>query len=140
TGLGWATEHLRTHLCRLDADDINGEIDQTLAELLAQAPWKDDYDLVSGLVGYGVYALERLPSPGAVACLEAIVTHQEATSEEQSGGLTWWTRPELLPPHQHQMAPQGYYNLGLAHGVPGVIALLGRICAAGIAAERARRL
>ena len=36
--------------------------------------------------------------------------------------------------------PSGYYNLGLAHGVPGVIALLGQACAAGVAVDKARPL
>ena len=36
--------------------------------------------------------------------------------------------------------PSGYFNLGVAHGVPGVIGLLGGMCAAGVAAAPARRL
>jgi hypothetical protein len=35
----------------------------------------------------------------------------------------------LLPPHQRKDCPNGFYNVGLAHGVPGVIALLGQVCA-----------
>ena len=41
---------------------------------------------------------------------------------------------------QRTEAPDGYYNLGLAHGVPGVIALLGAACATGVAAGTARPL
>src|SRR5262249_12379647 len=41
-----------------------------------------------------------------------------------------------LRPH----SPHGYYNLGLAHGVPGVIALLGAACAAGVGVATARPL
>src|SRR5262249_34331610 len=35
---------------------------------------------------------------------------------------------------------RGYYNLGLAHGVPGVLGLLGRVCATGVARGKARSL
>jgi hypothetical protein len=41
---------------------------------------------------------------------------------------------------QRRRHPEGYYNLGLAHGVPGVLALLGAACAAGIRKETARPL
>src|SRR5262249_26014505 len=36
--------------------------------------------------------------------------------------------------------PTGYYNLGLAHGVPGVIALLGLACADGMDLRKVRPL
>src|SRR5262249_52458102 len=52
----------------------------------------------------------------------------------------WWTNPAWLPLESRKKFPRGYYNLGVAHGVPGVIALLGLVCAAGIARAEARRL
>src|SRR6185295_13537864 len=95
---------------------------------------------IGGLVGFGVYALERLPRPSAVACLEQVVASLAETAERRDSGTTWWTDPGWLPPWQSKPAPNGYYNLGLAHGVPGVIALLGAACAAGVAADIARPL
>ena len=47
-------------------------------------------------------------------------------------GITWRTDPAWLPDETRQKFPRGYYNTGLAHGVPGVIALLGLACAAGV--------
>jgi hypothetical protein len=38
------------------------------------------------------------------------------------------------------LAPHGYWNLDLAHGMPGVIALLARFVAAGIEVDRAGAL
>src|SRR5262249_10430548 len=46
--------------------------------------------------------------------------------------------PVLIPPGQH--APEGYDNLGLAHGVPGVVALLAGTVAAGVEVRRASAL
>jgi hypothetical protein len=46
-------------------------------------------------------------------------------------------------PHRQgplEPGPRGYYNLGLAHGVPGVIAFLGKVCAVGVACDKARPL
>ncbi len=116
------------------------EVDEALKSYVSRSGWKADYDLIIGLVGLGVYALERLPAPGAISCLEGVIDRLEETALRQIGGVTWHTPPELLPPKQRQMFPAGYYNLGLAHGVPGVIALLGAASAAGIKRRKARKL
>jgi hypothetical protein len=89
------------------------------------ATWTADYDLIGGLVGLGVYFLER--GPAGRDGIARIVEHLVATSERTDAGVTWHTRAELLPDHQRKTAPNGYYNCGLAHGVPGVVSLLGRI-------------
>jgi lantibiotic modifying enzyme len=44
-----------------------------------------------------------------------------------------------MPP-RHRKAASDYYDLGVAHGVPGVVGLLARACAAGVGADRARPL
>jgi hypothetical protein len=146
TGVAWAADHQRRRLPGLDREDVNDEIDETLLEHLGQSPWPDDYDLIGGLVGFGVYALERL-APGtdatrlaALACLERVLDHLAQTAECRPEGVTWWTDPAWLIPETREKFPRGYYNLGLAHGVPGVIALLGQACAAGVAEDKARPL
>lgn len=140
TGVAWAVEHLREPLLHSDDEDTNEAVDEAIVVYLSQSPWADDYDLIAGLVGIGVYALERLPRVSALACLERIVERLDETAERRDNEVTWLTRPHLLPSHQREKCPNGYYNLGLAHGVPGVIALLGEVCAAGVATERARPL
>jgi lantibiotic biosynthesis protein len=142
TGIGWVVEHLRGGLRRLDADETNEEIDDLLGELLLRSPWPDEFDLVDGLIGFGVYALERLPHPAAVVCLERIVDRLAETAVTQPEGLAWWTDPIwfLREGMSREELPKGYYDLGSAHGNAGVIACLGRICAAGVAVEKARPL
>ena len=98
------------------------------------------YDLVNGLVGYGVYALERLPDPVAVDCLERIVDRLAELAERTPDGSTWYTPARLLGGSDRGVAPDGYYNLGVAHGVPGVATLLAAACGAGVARERADSL
>jgi lantibiotic modifying enzyme len=41
---------------------------------------------------------------------------------------------------QRARAPNGYFNLGVSHGVPGLLVVLARIAHAGIASDKARRL
>jgi hypothetical protein len=140
TGVGWAAAYVGKLLPGLDRPDVNDEIDETLLEHLGQSPWRDEYDLIGGQVGLGVYALERLPGSMAAACLERVIDHLARTAEHRHEGVTWWTDPAWLIPETRDKFPRGYYNLGLAHGVPGVIALLGCACAAGVATSKARPL
>jgi hypothetical protein len=46
----------------------------------------------------------------------------------------------LLPPWKRAIWPDGYYDVGVAHGVPGVIALLGLAHAAGVRPQGAGEL
>ena len=113
-----------------DAEDPLAEIDEGLLRFLDRSPWTEDYDLIRGLAGLGVYALERLPRPSALACLTKIVDRLAETAEHGPQGITWHTAPELLPEWQRKLFPGGYYNLGVAHGVPAVIAMLAATAAA----------
>ena len=141
TGVAWAAEHLQRGLLDPDEeDDPNDAIDEVLLDYLDRSPWRGEYDLVNGLVGFGVYALERLPREPAIQCLERIIDRLDEMAERGSSGTTWLSVPELLPPHQREQSPRGHYNLGVAHGVPAVIALLGGACAAGVARRKARTL
>jgi len=113
-----------------DAEDPLAEIDAALLRYLDHSPWTADFDLIRGLAGFGVYALERLPRPSAIACLTKIVDRLAETAEHGPQGTTWHTAPELLPDWQRKIFPGGYYNLGVAHGVPAVVAMLGATAAA----------
>ena len=119
-------------------EDPLAEIDEALLQYLDHSPWTADYDLVRGLAGLGVYTLERLPRPSALACLSKIVERLSEIAEHGPQGVTWHTPAELLPDWQRDLYPEGYYNVGVAHGVPGVLTLLGaawgaasRLAAAG---------
>lgn len=137
SGIAWTAAHLRTQ------NELT-EVDDALCEHVKRSPWKDDYDLINGLVGFGVYALERLNNRKAGVsprrCLSRIVQRLEELAVETPEGLAWFTSPELLPEWQREEAREGYYNLGLAHGIPGVIALLSHTYAAGIQRRKTGRL
>ena len=141
TGAAWTLEHLKGRLLEDDGEDeASREIDDTLLALLGHGAWRGNYDLINGLVGFGVYAFEALPRPAGRECLTLLLDQLERLADERPEGLSWHTHPELLPDHQRRLFPDGYYNLGLAHGVPAVAAFLGSLCAAGHEPERARRL
>ncbi|HEU4404176.1 MAG TPA: lanthionine synthetase LanC family protein [Polyangiaceae bacterium] len=122
--------------CAADAGRGSGvpvaldEIDEAIEDYLAAERWAGPYDLVSGLVGLGVYALERLPASRRMAA--SVLRHLEALAERTELGLRWAT-------------PRGdgagvRYDLGLAHGAPGVVALAARCLAAGVEPRQSERL
>ncbi len=135
TGIGWVVNHLRGRTFE-SAEDANMDIDEGLLAYLDKSPWEEDYDLISGLVGFGLYGADRLKQPSGRAVLERVLVLLDEIKTERSGGCTWHTGPELLPPWQQRLSPEGYFNLGLAHGVPGVIALLGLACTSGVMVDR----
>lgn len=147
TGVAWAAEHLG-HLLGGEEEvggagedeDMNEDIDDALLTALKRSSWMGDYDLISGLVGFGIYASERFPRTSAVRCLEAIIDRLDEMAEKNGQEVTWFTPPEMLPISNRENTPLGYYNLGVAHGVPGVIALLADACRLGVRPERARAL
>lgn len=136
TGAAWVLAHTTGP----EDVDPNDAVDEALLALLEPSPWTAHYDLISGLVGFGVYALERLPNPRAIAAIERIVAHLERSAERDDTGITWWTSAELVPVPQRDLFPAGYWNFGVAHGVPGVIAFLAHARAAGVASQDAGRL
>jgi hypothetical protein len=139
-GVGWTLEHLREMAEPDDGGDPGEEIAATLAGLLRQTPWSRSRDLIGGLVGIGVYALERLPLAGGRECLELAVVRLAETAEAGPRGIAWFTAPELLPDDTREIFPRGYYNAGVAHGVPGMIALLAAAARHGARAGEAVRL
>ena len=141
TGIAWAVSHLAdAGASELPDANDQDEIDEALLTYLERSPWTDDYDLVSGLVGLGVYALERLPRRAARDLLALVVDRLDGIAQTGDAGTTWFTPPDLLPDWQRALCPAGHCNLGLAHGVPGVVAVLGGACAAGVRHSKARRL
>ncbi|HTJ43751.1 MAG TPA: lanthionine synthetase C family protein [Kofleriaceae bacterium] len=123
-----------------EADEVCGAIESALMRRLEETPWTADYDLIIGLVGIGVCGLERSDHDGGRALCARVLDQLEATARERGGGVAWHTSPDLLPEWQRQIAPEGYWNLGLAHGNPGVAALLARMVSHGVETDRARAL
>jgi hypothetical protein len=139
-GIAWVSEHVWGRFNDPGAEDANESVDELMLELLGQSPWPYQYDLVSGLAGHGTYAIERLPRASGAECLALVVDRLAEESERRDGGVTWLSKPCFLPPHQLEQSPNGYYNLGVAHGVPAVIAVLAAASAAGIRPEKSEPL
>ncbi|HEV3231013.1 MAG TPA: lanthionine synthetase C family protein [Candidatus Dormibacteraeota bacterium] len=127
-------------LLEVPEESATQEIDELLLTHLKGDTWRRDYDIVSGLTGFGVYALSRLPNPVARDLVAEIVRRMDEMSEPMAVGISWHTPATMMLQETAERYPSGYYNLGLAHGIPGPLGFLGQAIAEGIEVERARRL
>ena len=102
TGIAWSVAHLRAWLLDPD-DDSTKPIDGILQKSLSRKSWRGSYDLVSGLIGFGIYALEQLPRPLAIECLKQVIDRLDEIAERGPEGITWFTPADVLPDTQREM-------------------------------------
>jgi len=132
TGIAWAIDNLRGIL--FDDDDDDDDDDDPIGEALVQVLDREEpygigqFDLIGGLAGYGIYAFHALPRPAARRSLELLVRRLIEIGQSVDGGFSWFSPPEELPDWQLEEAPNGKFNLGVSHGVAGVLSVLG-MCA-----------
>ena len=115
TGVGWIVEHVSQKMARVDddspqlgdeadEDDPLEEIDVALLARLRNGPEFPFYDLISGLVGFGVYFLQRLAHPAARQGLLEVLKLLKQKAEPAAIGITWHTPPEFLPAGQPKVS------------------------------------
>jgi lantibiotic biosynthesis protein len=138
-GVGWMLRHLEGRIFESD-EDPGAEVESTLLAALARYGELWPAELIGGLAGFGLYFLERLPRESARQGAEQVVAQLAANAREESGAVTWFTPPQGVPASQKATAPDGYYNLGVSHGVPGVIGFLAAAHRLSVAPGEARRL
>lgn len=142
TGTTWALRRLTCAIEGGDAvdPDFSRVVDDALLDSLADTCSQGPYDLIGGLVGTGLYALDHPVPAIRSALVDRVLHHLAALAKETDGGLAWFTPPRLLNDAQRAMYPAGHYNLGLAHGVPGVVGFLARCVQADCHRARAADL
>ncbi len=90
------------------------------------------YDIVQGIAGVGCYTLTNLQNPSFYELSEKIARTLVALCTPFKKGENiipgWYVAPDD-PLNKNNPRPEGSFNLGFAHGVPGVLAFL---CAAAL--------
>jgi len=125
TGIAWAHAHVRQQLFGERYSGSLTAIDNALITLLRRWQWPAKFDVLLGLAGIGVYALDRLPSRAGRVLVELIVQRLDELSEHQGEQRAWFTPPEGIV-----HIPEGEFCFGMAHGTTGVMAFLARAAAA----------
>jgi lantibiotic modifying enzyme len=121
TGIAWAHAHIRRRLFGERDRGSLTEIDDALVALLRRWRWPAKFDVLYGLAGIGVYALDRLPSRVGRFMVDLIVNRLDELAQRRGSQLAWFTPPEGIA-----HVPEGEFCLGMAHGTPGVMAFLAR--------------
>lgn len=136
TGVAWTVEHLQGRAWEPADEDLNQDIDEAILKAFQKVPaeegWPMGHDVMFGLTGLGVYALERLPRASAAEILRQVIERLDQMAERSEEGLAWLTPSRSLDKENREKYPNGFYSLGVAHGVPGIIGFLGMVFAARI--------
>jgi hypothetical protein len=135
-GVAWAAEQVNQLVCD-GTDDVVADVDALLLEAVRPDRSWYNFDAVTGAVSVGIYALERLPRPAARTLLERIVAGLAATVIDVDTGVTWVARGEVAdrPPH-----PNWQQDLGMSHGLAGVLSFLSAAYEADIEPHTCRPL
>ncbi len=106
---------------------------------LGQASHLALYDLIQGLVGIGIYCLNNLSlAPFSDITQEIIKYLIQLTQplEVENRKVPGWYQPVYyLHEGFQKQFPQCNFNLGLAHGMPGILAFLAKALLKGIEVE-----
>jgi lantibiotic biosynthesis protein len=92
------------------------------------------FDVISGLSGVGAYLLCRRDQPGPATALFRVIQALVDLTADEGGVPRWHTPAHLLwDEEMRALYPNGNLNCGLAHGIPGPLALLSLALRAGSA-------
>lgn len=132
TGVAWAIRQLK-QLYGEELIDIEG-IEEQIWEIVSTYNSTNalHFELVAGLAGLGQYALSAWPESLGEKLLRWVCTRLVDSLRPIRNGRGWLTQPEWLPDRNRQMAPEGYYNYGLAHGMPGALSILAAASGLGL--------
>ncbi|HET9625683.1 MAG TPA: lanthionine synthetase LanC family protein [Kofleriaceae bacterium] len=136
TGLSWLLPHLA------DGEGVARALERYDAALLRHLDvprWEDRTDLLGGLAGVAVMVAERR-DPRALQIAERVLFHLETSAIMSDTGAHWRTPARFVPEAQQHLYPDGRIELGVGHGVAGVVGALAQFVAAGIEPVRSRRL
>jgi hypothetical protein len=118
-GLGWTLAHV------IEDSEALATIDEALYRAVG-CQWDGPIDVMHGLAGIALYFFDRGDKAIAREAIERIVHLLERTAIKTDAGTTWRTEPRIMPAAVAAAWPEGFFDCGLAHGVPGICRVLAR--------------
>lgn len=125
-GLSWTATHLHGLNLLDDIDELCDATDRAALDLLTEQGDQMLCELVSGLSGIGMYGLARRHRPVGEEIVRRARRALEVTAVRAAGRRTWFHAPERMSAYSVDSHPEGCFNLGLSHGVPGALVFLSR--------------
>ncbi len=139
-GVAWSSQHIERLLMKGIDLEVYEEVDGAIADAVSRSPWPWEYDLIYGLGGIACYILDHPRRSFAEKIISQIVDRLIEKATRTDEGITWFTDPRLMISRTRERYPNGYFDLGVAHGVAGLIGVLSRVHRMGYAMHRTRHL
>ena len=139
-GMAWAIQYSATRLAEPEfVDQDLSDLFEVIEDFLnLDEPL--EYDLIGGIVGIGMFAL-TLQSGWRERLIKKVLERLEASAISVEHGVAWQTpsfRNAKPADPTHAQSPE--FNLGIAHGVPGVVNFLAQCSLREVGGEHARGL
>lgn len=122
TGIVWLLEFLLEQ--QPDLLCINNTYDDYLENLAKNKFWLGEHEITKGLAGISPYLKRRSVSAKTLKIANYIVSYYKDTAYWFSDDRCSWLTPEYSMFRLNRVNKDDEFNLGLAHGVPGIIAAL----------------
>jgi lantibiotic biosynthesis protein len=136
SGLLWTLRELTTGH---EAESLIAHLDAALWTQLRASVSDEPYDLAGGIVGVGV-CMASWPDARSSRIADLVLAQLETTLTVHDSGTTWYTSPRFLSDPWRRLFPHGLVDLGVAHGVPGIIGMLARFVELDFETKRSRSL
>lgn len=120
TGIAWVLDHVQGR----GAGDPSAAVESALLDVVAERPYAGALDLVDGLAGVGLFALERQRSRGGGELLVEVTERLAELAVPSPLGSAWPTETDGSKPAR--------FDLGVAHGQLGPIAVLAAAVGRGL--------
>lgn len=125
-GIAFAFQHLRNIGILDTSEDLNlSELDEFIEHGVENDFKSGNWDPLHGMVGLGIYFLERNKETGEKKYLEKIVDHLSGLRVFKEENRIWIT-PGF------EKYSNDNYNFGMAHGMPGILSFLAQVHERGI--------
>lgn len=125
-GIGLVFQHLRNTGFLDSSQDMNlSELDEFINMGIDNDLATNNWDPLHGMVGLGIYFLERNKETGEKKSLRRIVDYLSQMRTTVDGHKIWITPG-------YEKYSNDNYNFGMAHGMPGILSFLAQVNARGI--------
>jgi lantibiotic modifying enzyme len=130
-GIAWTLQHL-VNIGIADAEDFNellDSCDNVLATYMDVELAENGYDFLHEGLGAVLYFIERMPHEKALHQLQKTVVYLEKAARLHESGTRW---QDIFTTKEKGYEHKELYNLGLAHGTPAILTILGLLYERGI--------
>lgn len=125
SGQGWFLEYINQAQGEDYDPELCEEIDAIIQSNLSSDHWPGEIEVVLGLGGPAVYAARRQLKSAPTDLFEQLISYYENAATQISDTTISWSQPADSVYRFNKDQPQiPEFNLGLAHGVPGIIAAI----------------